>query len=265
MKGLKCLALAPAVVCALAPLVGAQPQPAEFLQVISVTVRPGAVTDYEDYVKKVVAAANKVGSPLRWTAHSVALGGPGYTYSVAIPFSKWADMDGWASLPEMLTKAFGEVEAARVLKAGRSAIERSETAVYRHLPNFSTRPKVFDPPAAFIQVVRTEIEPEMTSAYELFLAKLKTAQEQAAGSPTSIRRVSATGRLSVYVSASPFQKHADRDAWPPIQDVMIKAYGEAEGRQILETSLRCVRSRELLVLSYRPDLSRTAGGAPPAK
>ncbi|HEU5260873.1 MAG TPA: hypothetical protein VFU41_05540, partial [Gemmatimonadales bacterium] len=74
---------------------GQSAQPAEFLQVITTTVRSGAVTDYEDYVKKIVAGANKIGAPQRWTVYGVGLGGPGYTYSVALPFNSWSEVDAW--------------------------------------------------------------------------------------------------------------------------------------------------------------------------
>jgi hypothetical protein len=36
-----------------------------FLQVITVKVKPAAIAEYEDYVKKVIAAAVKVGAPQR--------------------------------------------------------------------------------------------------------------------------------------------------------------------------------------------------------
>lgn len=256
MKRLMCLCVAVSLLFGFASLAAAQGQPAQFIQVVTVTVKSESVADYEDYVKKIQAAANKIGAPQRVFASQVILGGPGFTYSFVLPFNKWGEVDTWPTIPEMLSKAYGDAEAAKILKAGRAAIDRSRSEVFRLLGDLSTRPKVFDPPPAFTFLVRTEVKPEMASAYELYLAKLKAAQEQLPNAPTANRRVSLQGQASTYVTATPFNKHSERDAWPSPGEALRKAYGEAEASHILETSLRCVSNREFLVLAYRPDLSR---------
>jgi len=243
---------------------GQAAQPDEFLQVITVTVRPTGVADYEDYVKKIVVGATKIGAPQRWTAYGVGPGGPGYTYSVALPFDNWSEVDGWTTIPQILSKAYGEAEAARLIKVARASVERTETAVYRLLPDLSTRPKVFDPPAAFIQLFVTDVVPEMVPNWEVFLARLKAAQDKAPQAPTSIRRVAVLGASNRYVTALPFNRYAERDSWPSTLDVLRQAYGETEARNLNETRLRCTREARILVLAYRPDLSRPAAVPMPA-
>ncbi|MGH7547504.1 MAG: hypothetical protein ACREMM_04935 [Gemmatimonadales bacterium] len=239
-------------------------QPAQFLQVITTTARSTAVSDYEDYVKKIVAGANKIGAPQRWTVYGVSTGGPGFTYNVALPFNNWSEVDEWTAVSQILSKAYGEAEASRITRAGRASIERTETAVYRLLPDLSTRPKVFDPPTAFIQVFVTDVQPEMVPSWELFLTRLKSAQEKAPQAPTSIRRVAVLGASNRYVTALPFNKYADRDSWPSTPDVLRQAYGETEARSLDETRLRSTREARIMVLAYRPDLSRPATGPLPA-
>jgi hypothetical protein len=224
-------------------------QPAEFIQVITTTVKSGAVSEYEDFVKKIAAGANKIGAPQRWVTSQVSLGGPGLTYTVVLPFSKWGDVDAWIPVPQILAKAYGDAEGAKILKSGRAAIERTETAVYRHLPDLSTRPKVFDPPAAFVHLFVTDVEPEM----------VKAAQEKSPQAPTALRRVAVLGAANTYVTAVPFNRFAERDGWPTNLSVLREAYGEAEARTLNETRLRSTRNARFLVLAYRPDLSRPAG------
>lgn len=231
-------------------------QPAEFIDVITSTIRPGAVSEYEDFVKKIVAGANKIDASVRWSTYQVSLGGPGYTYVVALPFRKWADVDAWPSVSQLLSKAYGEAEGTRIAKAGRASVERSETAVYRLLPELSTRPKVFDPPLAFLQLFVTEVEPAMVPTWEEYLARLKAAQEKSPQAPTHVRRVVVEGASNTYVTAAPFNTYAERDSWPSNQAVLREAYGEAEARALNETRLRCTRNARLVVMSYRPDLSR---------
>lgn len=255
MKRSVCLALSLSLLPALAPPSAAQAPPTEFLQVVTVNVKPEAIADYEDYVKKIVAATGKTTGSPRVVGYQVVLGGPGATYFFVLPFNKWAEIDGWSSIPRILTAAYGEAEAARILQAGRAATARSESAVYRLLPDLSTRPRTFDPPRAYALLVRTEVEPAMQRAYEEYLAKLRAAQEQTPESPTAIRRVSVLGPAVTYVTAQFFSKHAERDAWPSAGDVLRKAHGEAEGRRITEESLRAVRRRDIFVMAHRPDLS----------
>lgn len=264
MKNLRALALSLPVAFGVAPWGEAQTQasqPAEFIQVITTTVKSGAVADYEDFVKKIVAGANKIGAPQHWSTSQVSIGAPGFTYTVVLPFNKWADVDAWNAVPDILVKAYGEAERTRIMKSGRAAIERTETAVYRLLPDLSTRPKAFDPPPAFIHLFVTEVEPAMVPTWENFLARIKAAQEKSPQAPTAVRRVAALGASNTYVTAVPFNKFAERDSWPTNMAVLRDAYGETEARSIDETRLRATRSARQLVLAYRPDLSRPAAGA----
>lgn len=206
-----------------------------------------------------MAGASKIGAPQRVLAYQVGVGGPSFTYNFVFPFNKWEEMDSWPAIPQILTKAYGDGEGARILESGRDAIEHSESAVFRNLRNLSTRPRVNDPPAAFVMVVRTEIEPGMSVSYERFLSKLKAAQEQEQGTTRTVNRsVSVLGPALTYMGANFFSKHADRDNWAAVPDLLRKTYGEADGQELFEGSLRAVRKREVFVQTYRPDLSRLA-------
>ncbi|MGH7510242.1 MAG: hypothetical protein ACREA0_02885 [bacterium] len=241
-------------------------QPAEFIQVITVTARSGAVREYEDFTRKITNAANKIGAPQRWFTSQVSLGGPGRTYSIVLPFSKWEEVDKWMPVSQIIFKAHGQAEGTRILKAGGAAMERTETAVYRLLPDLSTRPKVFDPPAAFMHLFVTEVEPAMVPAWEGYLARLRTAQEKSPQAPTAVRRVAVLGAANTYVTAVPFNSFAERDSWPSNLTILREAYGETEARSLEETRLRCVRNARQLVMAYRADLSRpTAGPAPTSR
>lgn len=237
----------------------AQDSPADFIEVVTVTVKPSAVSEYEDYVKKIVAGATKVGaSPQTVLTHQPTLGGPGYTYEIVLPFNNWGELDGWGAIPQILSKAYGDVQGAAILKAGRGAIERSQTAVYRLLRNLSS-PRLTS--TTFVQLIVTQVDPGMTSDYERYLAKLKAALDQMPGTPTTLRWVSSQGAASTYVTAQFFNKWAERDGAPAVGEALRKAYGEAEARHVLEAGARAVRNRVFYVAAFRPDLSRTPAPA----
>jgi hypothetical protein len=142
------------------------------------------------------AAAEKIGAPQPTTTFNVIMGGPGRTYNIVLPFNKWSEVDGWmtVSVPQMLTKAFGEAEGMKILRAGAPTIERIETAVYRLLPDLSTRPRAFDQPPAYFHVIVTEVEPAMVPTFRSYLAKVREAQEKSSRAPAAIRRVAVVGQ-----------------------------------------------------------------------
>ena len=258
MKPVVRVAFVAAFLLAITLPVVAQSLPTEFIQIITTTVRSNGVTEYEDYVKQIMAGLNKIGSPQRVVVYQVGVGGPSFTYNIVLPFNKWEDMDSWPSIAQTLNRAYGDAEGARILKSGRDAIEHSESAVFRTLRNLSTRPRFNDPPAPYVMVVRTEIDPSMSVSYENYLSKLKAAQEKEPGNRTVNRSVSVLGSGVTYLGANFFSKHADRDNWTVVTDLMKKTYGDAEGQRLSEGSLRAVRKRDIYIQSFRPDLSRLA-------
>lgn len=236
----------------------AQTEAPEFIQIVSTTAKIGAITEYETYVKRIIAGAAKINAPQRVLAYQETLGGTPNTYHFVIVMNKWADLDAFPSVPRILTQAYGDAEGARILDAGRDAIDHSSSAVYRVRRDLSTRPRANDPPSPFVMLVRTEIDPEMAPSYEQFLIRLKTAQEQEPGTRSVNRSVSVLGPAMVYLGANFFSTHAERDHWTAVPDLLRKAHGEFEGRQLWENSLRAVRTREIVILAYRSDLSRAS-------
>jgi antibiotic biosynthesis monooxygenase (ABM) superfamily enzyme len=235
----------------------------EYVHSIIVTVKPSSALEFEDYAKKVLAAATKIGSPQRSYAFQLAAGGPNYTYIFSSPFSSFEEMGSWPSIPEALTKALGDVEGAKILKAGRATIETSETRVSRTMSELSTNLKPFDPQATpIIRLIRTEVDPAQAGAYEAFLAKVKSAQEKSPGYATTIRRVSALGQGFVYSTATYLKSLGDIDKIPSQPELMRKAFGEEGAKTISDSGNGAIRSREVWLLRYRPDLSRPTVTAP---
>jgi len=226
-----------------------------FVQILTVHAKPDMAMDYEAFAKKVTAAFAKAGQNQRRLAFQVTAGGPGYTYMVATYFDKWAETDSFLSTPEILNKAMGEQEGGRALRVGRTSIESTQTEVFRLVPDLSTKPKVYDPPPAYLKVFRTEVKPEMTHEWEQLIRRYKAASEQVAEAPTAIRRVSVEGKGSVYLTSSPYMKGAERDAWPEFVDILKKVYGEDEARNLDARRRACIERSETFILKFRPDLS----------
>jgi hypothetical protein len=256
MKFAKSFALGLTCVLAAAGSAQAQSQPKQFVQLLTVHAKPEGALDYEAFVKKVTAAAEKIGQNQRVLTFQVTTGGPGYTYMIVSYFDKWAETDDFLSTPEILNKALGELEGGKALRAGRANIESIETAVYRLLPDLSTKPRAYDPPPAYLQVIRTQVRPEMAREWERVIGRYKAASEQMQETPSAIRRVAVEGPANVYVTSSPYTKAAERDAWPSFRDVLKKAYGDEEARNLDQRRTDCIKHAEAFILKFRPDLSR---------
>jgi hypothetical protein len=261
MKGLKSVALVLILLFVLAPFAVSQDRPSQYLQLISFTVRPGAAPQFEDFVKKVVDAANKVGVAQTWRGGQVELGGPSNTYIFALPFEKWGDRDGWSMFPAYLNEAYGDKEAANIIRVGNAAISSVDSEVHVLLAELTTGLEGAVEPSQFVFVRRSEVRREMEPEYRLFLAKVKEAQEQASDGRRSIRRVSVVGQSNIYTSATPFNNWSERDTGTSFMELMGKAHGEEEAVQLLDSVMRSVRRSETFVWRYRPDLSRPTAGA----
>jgi cellobiose-specific phosphotransferase system component IIB len=235
-------------------------QEGEFTHVTWVTVKPGMTAEYEDYVKKIAAGAAKVNDPRAVSAYNLAMGGPQRTYAFARTFRKWGELDDNLTIPQILAKAYGDVEGAKIFKAGSSAVESSETRVSRTIPELSRSGPSGGATAAYVFVVRTEVEPSMGRTYRKYMDKLKAAEDKHDPSPVT-RRVSVLGDAQVWSSIRSFNKWAERDALMSPGEAMTKAYGEAEAREIADMGASCIRNRTTYVLARRPDLSRS-GTAP---
>jgi cellobiose-specific phosphotransferase system component IIB len=153
-------------------------QEGEFTHVTWVTVKPGMTAEYEDYVKKIAAGAAKVNDPRAVSAYNLAMGGPQRTYAFARTFRKWGELDDNLTIPQILAKAYGDVEGAKILKAGSSAIESSETRVSRTIPELSRSGPSGGATAAYVFVVRTEVDPSMGRTYRKYMDKLKAAEDK---------------------------------------------------------------------------------------
>lgn len=231
-------------------------QEGEFTHVTWVTVKPGMVAEFEDYVKKIIAGATKINDSRAISAYSVAMGGPQRTYAFATTFKKWAELDDDLTIPQILNKAYGDVEGAKIYKVGSTAVESSETRVSRTIPELSRPAPSGSAATAYVFVVRTEVEPSMARTYRKYLDKLKAAEDKHDPSPVS-RRVSVFGDAQVWSSIRGFNKWAERDALMAPGEAMTKAYGEAEAREIADMAAGCIKHRVTYVLARRPDLSRT--------
>jgi hypothetical protein len=255
---MKRLVLIVGVACLLAPFastVAQTPPPANYTSVATIKVRPAAVSDFEDYLKKLQAAGLKIGLKVRSDTYQLVQGGSPFQYDVVQGFQTLEELGALPSVSMQLTKAYGEAEGARLMRAGRTAIESVEFATLQYGADISTKPRL-PIGSPFFQLVQIEIDPQMGPQYTDYLRRTKTAGDKFAAAPTSLRHTNLFGPAFVYLTAQPFNTWAEREKWANPAAPLTAAFGDAESAKLQEINRRATRSRRIWIVQHRPDLSR---------
>jgi hypothetical protein len=236
---------------------GVRAGPARYQQVNEVSVKPGQEMVFENYVKKLIVAADKSGAKTFWTAYTVSLGKPGGTYRIALSFNSWADRGAWSTIPGMMVKAYGQQEAERLMKEGGGATERSVTEVWENLPGSSANQG--STPAAsgnFVRVQIVRVEPNAASDYEAMTAKFKPAYEAAAGKPVVARSVLRMGPNSTYTFRRTQQVSSMTDFDQPTGPELLQKFFGAQWAATSAELNKMVTFRQEFISTRRADLSR---------
>jgi hypothetical protein len=251
------------LMCLVAPLVllsaqGAFAQ-ARYQQVYENSVKPGQELVYENYVKKLVAAADKAGAKTYWTSYTVTLGKPGSTYRVALNFNSWEERGAWTTIPTMMVKAYGQPEGERLMKEGGNALERSVVEVWEYLPGSSANQTTPPAPAGnFVRAQVVRVAPSMSADYEAMTAKFKPAYEAAAGKPAITRWVLRVGANSGYTYRRVEQVGAMRDFDGPTGPQLLQKFFGAQWAAMSAELNKMVTFRQEFMSTRRADLSRVA-------
>ena len=230
-------------------------QPAKFHFNFTATVKQGMTQQYEDYIKKIVEAAEKNGDALVWYTFQPTDGATGGQYVVVLPHENWEEKDSWTTPEDMLVKAFGEKEAATITRLGTVATAETETTTSRLAAGLSTHVDRNDGVRKRYLITTVRIRPGRGQDYTYSARKIREAEAKAEGSPRRITRRQVLGDRTIITTAMGFDTGAERDKWPAFGDFMSAAYSESEIRQILETFRGSSGRRVTVEIAYRPDLS----------
>ena len=236
----------------------AVPAAAQFQQMIEVQVKPGHEIAYENYIKKIREAADKIGSPMSWSTFYVTVGKPGSTYRIGLRFDKWGDRDAWQGARQVLVEAFGEQEGSKVYSEGGSHIASSSSRIWEVIDDGTANPQTSGGPSPFYDVTIRWVKPEMVDEYRGLLRRFKSAYEAAEGNPNVTRWVLryGSGESRTFRRTQPFDSWGDRDGWNA-RDVISKQFG-ADAPLLFARLNAAVWKSEHFVSAYQPELSRTA-------
>jgi hypothetical protein len=237
----------------------AQEDSEQYAEVLTFKIRPTARLQFEDYMKKIVEAANKIGVDQTWQTSQMSVGGAGSTYMVALPFKDWGEMDSWTDLVEFMSKAHGEKEAEQIMRAGYAAIESYQSRIFWLRKDWTTKYEEYvksEAPSKYVMVTEMAVNREELPHFQMLLSKTKAAEDKDPGRPMAGRWQCVLGPMPFFVTVRPFDKWGDGASWSSQDKAMRDMYGDAEAEQLDEMDLSTIASMHMYVLEYRPELSR---------
>jgi len=236
----------------------AMPAAAQFQQLLEFQVKPGHEIAFENYIKKIGEAADKIGTPMSWSTFNVAVGKAGSTYRIGLPFEKWGERDGWQGGRQVLVEAFGEQEGSKIYSEGGSHVASSSSQIWEIIEDGTANPQTGTETSAFYDVTVISVKREMIGEYRGLLRRFKSAYENADRKPSFTRWVLrfGNGQGTTFRTTRPFDTWGEREGWNP-GELINKQFG-SDAPLLFERFRAAISNSEHFVSAYRPDLSRTA-------
>ena len=244
------------IVAALASLiVCASLAEGQYAHVVTVTVRPGTVSDYADRLLRVRQAADRIGDPRTVSVYRSLMGGSPFRFQLVTLFGDYSEMEDWMGGPTaILAQAFGEGEAQEMGEMVRDVIESVDISVYTLSPDFTSGLNAPGGGQRYLRVVTTEVEPGGDADYAAALRATK-AIEDARGIKRN-RWTRSEGESFTHVVTSVSDTIVGLAA-PGPPGLLAEEYGDEIGGSIWGRAQAAVRSRTFETWQYDAELSRS--------
>jgi hypothetical protein len=228
------------------------------ISVLAESIRPERLGAFEENVRKLAQAAVEKREALRWTAHQTAVGEIG-TIDFVAQMQDWSELEARGTPGEMARRVLGEKEAARFQEEVRSCVIAARQTVARDRPELSYPPEPGGAPAPYHVVTQVRVRPGAQDAFEEFLRKIAEAIPKVNDPARTLALQTLVGNLREYTVVRPLRALKDLDAQLQPQDLMVKAFGSAEGNLLARTGLEAIEHVERRIVAYRQDLSNPPG------
>jgi len=102
--------------------------------------------------------------------------------------------------------------------------------------------------------LEVRVKPGMTAQYEEYGKKIVEAAKKVQAQQWLAFQITAGGRGGVYAFVLPFEKWADRDSWISPGQMLVRAFGEAEGMKIASAGQALTEGSESAISELQRDL-----------
>jgi hypothetical protein len=223
--------------------------------VLSVTLRPEGLRDYEDLCREIASTAVDSKEEFTWTVHQNAFGELGRLHFVS-QADDFATI-GARGLPnELVLRLLGEQRGQEVLRglAECTLSLRNDVSVDR--PELSYAPEPMEPgshPAAVVTALLAR--PGHQDAVEELLRKVAEAIPKVDDPARMLAMQTVIGELRQYWTVRPMASLADLDGQRTPDVLLNEAFGAAEGGLIFRAGVEALETARREIVIYREDLS----------
>jgi hypothetical protein len=224
------------------------------LTVLAESIHPERLGAFEEGVRKLAARAAEKQEKWSWTAHQTAFGELGTIYFVS-QAETWSQIAARGTTEQMVVRVLGEKDGARLLEEIRGCIQSAEQTVSVDRPDLSYAADATGQAAPLHVVTLARARAGGQEAFEEFLRKIAEAIPKVDDPGRTQVRQSLVGNLREYRIVRPLADLGDLDAQATPQDLLVRAFGAAEGGLLFRNGLEALEHVERRIVALRPDLS----------
>jgi hypothetical protein len=222
--------------------------------VISVELRSGNRRRYLNLVHELAEQARSSHDPLQWTTHETQVGPTNRIHFVSNS-ADFAELDKRGTADEMVGRVLGEKRALEWLDEFDSCTEKQTQELSVDRPDLSYLSSEMSTTAPVAVVTILQARPGHQEGCEELIRKIAEAIPKVGDGSQIVTFQTVIGDLLRYWTVRPLASLSDLDAQVPPAQLLIDAFGAAEGGLIFRSGVDAVASVERNIVVYRPELS----------
>lgn len=220
---------------------------------LRVNVKPSGAARYERAVARLAAAARGDSRAFEWRA-SISQGVDGLSYAFVAQAASFVELTAREPIPVLARRLFGE-SAGDALLEELGAQSSSSFSVRRIREDLSTITLPLKQAPALLHVTRLQVRAGGQRAVESLIRQVTDASQKV-GNPRKVSvSTTAIGDAGEYFIVRPIQDPAELDQMKAPGELLVEAFGEKEGEQILAQSAAVLDRITTFLATPRPDLS----------
>jgi hypothetical protein len=222
--------------------------------VISVELSSGSRRRFLNLIQELAEQARKNHDTLQWTTHATQVGPTSRIHFVSNA-ADFAELDKRGTTDEMVGRVLGEKRALEWLDELDSCVESQTQEISIDRPDLSYLSSEMSTTAPVAIVTVVQARPGQQEGCEELIRKIAEAIPKAGDGGQIVTFQTVIGDLLRYWTVRPLTSLSDLDQHLPATQLLIDAFGAAEGGLIFRSGLDAIASVERNIVAYRPELS----------
>ena len=223
------------------------------LSAIRYAVRPDQIATWERDVARIAARAREKKEAFHWNASQLSVGELG-TFWVGSLTDTVEEATSRGGVPQLLERLFGAKEGAEILGRTGAALLSARSQVLRDRPDLS-HPAVGTRQPLGLVITRMTVRGGQQDAAEELIRKVAEAVPKTSDPRYFTVWQPLIGDLRTIGVSRPVFALSELDEVLPVPDLLVKAFGAAEGGLIYRSGMEALEQIESELALARPDLS----------